>query len=72
MERTHLKCYGCGKCCKDLSLLERIKLTLHTKNLVLNKICKFLDKTDNLCKIYKNSSKFCKEYLCDDLKSYEA
>jgi Fe-S-cluster containining protein len=62
-----MECSKCGDCCRELYLIERLKLALHTKTLAFKKSCKFLDK-NNLCKIYPNRPKFCKDWKCDKFK----
>jgi len=59
----NMACYKCGECCKRLNYEDRIRVSLHTKTLMFNKLCKFLDK-ENLCKIYNNRPKMCKEWVC--------
>jgi Fe-S-cluster containining protein len=56
-------CYKCGECCKTLYFSDRIKVSLKTKTLMLNKVCKFLDK-NNKCRIYKERPKVCREWVC--------
>jgi Fe-S-cluster containining protein len=58
-----MSCYKCGLCCKNLYLSDRIKISLHTKTIMLKKKCEFLNK-NKLCKIYKNRPKICKEFVC--------
>lgn len=55
-----MACDRCGDCCKRLYLYDRIMISLHTKTLMLKKICKFLK--DNECSIYKNRPKICKDW----------
>lgn len=58
-----MPCYKCGRCCKNLYWSDRIKISLHTKTLMLNKRCNFLT-TDNSCKIYIHRPNICKNYKC--------
>jgi Fe-S-cluster containining protein len=61
-----MACYKCGLCCNNLYLQNKIKISLATRTLIINKRCKFLDK-DNLCKIYNKRPKICREFKCGAL-----
>lgn len=55
-------CRKCGVCCKNLSFLDRIEISLHTKTVMLSQRCKFLHK--NACLIYDDRPQFCVDWKC--------
>lgn len=55
------KCDRCGYCCKNLYLWDRLLVSLHTKTIMLKKVCKFLK--NNKCLIHKDKPKVCKEWF---------
>ena len=58
-----MSCYKCGECCRKLDFYDKISISLHTKTLMFSKVCKFLNE-NNLCKIYLDRPKSCKEWGC--------
>ena len=56
-------CRHCGECCSNLSFVEQIMISLHTKRFMFHKVCDFL-RCDNLCDIYNNRPKLCREFKC--------
>jgi len=60
-------CIQCGICCEQLSWDERLKISLHTKSIMLSRVCRFLEVRNDfeaVCKIEKNKPKVCKDFSC--------
>jgi Fe-S-cluster containining protein len=56
------QCFRCQKCCSDLGFIDMIKISFHTKRVMLKRKCIFLNK--NSCSIYNNRPKLCVTYKC--------
>lgn len=45
-------CKNCGNCCRDLTIQDRIELTIAFKRIIFRKTCPYL--SSNGCTIYKD------------------
>ncbi|MBU0894595.1 MAG: YkgJ family cysteine cluster protein [Nanoarchaeota archaeon] len=62
-----IKCKHCGECCKRLNFTDKLIISLNTFSFMFSKKCKFLNQ-DNLCKIYNNRPKICRDWICGVFK----
>lgn len=53
----------CGVCCENLYFWDNLMISWHTKSFMFSQRCKFLTNI-NLCSIYKNRPKVCKDWIC--------
>ena len=51
-------CLVCDVLCKNLSLIDRIKVSVHTKSIMFSKSCKFIG-PDGLCMTHDNRPRMC-------------
>jgi len=56
-------CAKCARCCGDISILERISISFHTKKLMLSRKCNFLS-NENRCSLYDHRPELCKKWEC--------
>ena len=56
------KCRQCAKCCSNLAIDERIRISLALKTIMLRKKCRFLN--NNTCSVYGKRAKLCREWEC--------
>ncbi len=59
-------CTICGVCCKNISHIEPLK-----KYNLGNGVCKYLDLTNNFCKIYENRPDICDVDKMFDIEYYK-
>lgn len=55
-------CKSCGLCCKQLDLLDNIKLSMALRKVVLGKTCPA--RTKNGCGVYAKRPKLCRDWRC--------
>ena len=56
-------CKRCARCCKALGFCDRVRISIHTRSLVLSSNCRYLT-DDNLCSIYENRHQVCVDWEC--------
>ena len=57
------QCVGCGKCCSDLSISERLHVSWHLRTIMPSVKCYFLTEK-NKCSVYESRPPLCKKWEC--------
>lgn len=56
-------CKKCGRCCRSLSLSERLLLSIRTKSFIWSSECNHLME-NNLCSVYGDRHQLCRDWEC--------
>ena len=66
MEKVVLQedvCKRCGRCCRNLSMYERLLLSIYTRSFIWSRECTHLTE-GNLCSVYGDRHYICRDWEC--------
>ena len=62
-KKVLFQCAMCGRCCSNLSVLDRLHISWCLKTIMFSKRCNFLTE-ENKCSVYENRPPLCRKWEC--------